>query len=250
MSDYLKGYLQVLPEFQRKTIKDIIVENQDLFEIKNVSDDEFKKLMDQLAKDHEQLTKFIAQYQKLDPDLWNNFFSNLYIDLNLMFLESNLSESAIVNYHRIFESIISDLKKEIDKLSQRIDELKLVNEGEEGLIVKSYDFTTKGQMETDRGKYGHLFQDRDGTQVSNVVIERNHDQYFAALGKRSETDCLKNQSGQPTAKIKVIDRRGKPIEMTKNPERYAVSNSIDGSNETYWAEVVLADEPIKMSITK
>lgn len=250
MEDYLKSYLEVLPESQRRRIEEVLKENEDLYSIRSVTEEEFRELVQRLIADHESLTTRIFQVDKLDEDLFNAFFSNAHIDLNMLFLEHKLAEAAATNYERLFDGILDELNKEVKALRNRVTTLRLTSEGEDGLIVKKYSFEDQSQMETDREKYGHLFVDRDGTPIADVAMERTHDQYYIVLGKTKEIDCIRDENGQPTATIEITERRGVPVQITDRPERYALKNAIDGSMETYWAEVVLTDQPINMPMKK
>lgn len=250
MEDYLRSYLEVLPDYQRQRIEEVLKENEGLYNIQSLSEDEFRELVRQLAEDHKPLTTRIPQMDKLDADLFNAFFSNLYVDLNMMFMEHLMAEAAATNYERLFDGILHDLAREVKALRARVESLRLVSEGEDGLIVKKYSFEDQSQMEADREKYGHLFVDRDGTPIPDAVLERTHDQSYIILGKHSEVDCLRNEKGQPTAQIEVKERRGVPVQIVDRPERYRLENAIDGSPETYWGEVVLSDRPIHMSMKK
>jgi uncharacterized protein YerC len=248
MQNYLTGYLQVLPEYQRKQIENILKDNNSLYNIQDVSEQEFSQMMKQLAVDHQPLTINTPQTDKLDADLYNSFFSSVYMDLNMLFLENHLIESATTNYDRIFEGIISDLNNEINALRERVDSLKLLNQGEDGLIVEKRSFESITEME-DPTKFSSLFVDRDGSSAVPVAFERVHDQYFCALSKTYTTDALHNDQGVTTATIAITDRRGTPITVN-NQDRYKLENAIDGSTDTYWAEVVLVTDPINIDMNK
>lgn len=253
MEDYLNGYLQVLPDYQRRKIEEIVKDNKDLYNFNSITEEQFKQIIDRLEIDHEQLTEFIPQLDKLDEELFNTFFSNVHVDLNLMFLESQLLENANANYGRIFDGMISDLQKEANALSKRVGSLRLVSEGEDGLIVKEYSFSDKSQMETDIENNKHLFLDRDQVdgeepETPSAIIERNHDNHYLTLEKTKEVDCIRDHNGKATAKIDVIDKRGTPVK--KNYDAWPTSKAIDGDPETYWAEVVLTDEPLHLGIEK
>ena len=250
MEDYLRSYLEVLPESQRRRIEEILKENEDLYNIRSVTEEEFRELVRRLAEDHQPLTTRIFQTDKLDEDLFNAFFSNVYVDLNMLFMEHGMAEAAATNYERLFDGILGELNREVKALRDRVSTLRLTSEGEDGLIVKKYSFEDQSQMETDREKYGHLFVDRDGTPINDVVLERTHDQYYIVLGKTKEVDCIRDENGQPAAKIEIKERRGVPVQILDRPERYALENAIDDSPETYWAEVVLTDKPINMPMKK
>lgn len=248
MEDYLQGYLQVLPDYQRKRIEDILKEHSNLYNISSVSEEQFGELISRLTDEHKPLTQALLQEDKLDPDRFNQFFTNMHVDLNLLFLETLLSESATTNYERIFDGIIGDLNREVRALSERVESLRLVSEGEDGLLVRKQNFENATDME-DRSAFASLFVDRDGTPAPSAVFEQKHDQYFVALGKTKETDALRNEQGLPSATIRVVERRGVPI-VTSETERYQLENATDSSPETYWAEVVLADEPITTAMKK
>lgn len=248
MEDYLKGYLEVLPEYQRRRIEDILKENSALYNIGSVTEKEFGEIITRLTEEHEPLTRPMLQIDKLDDGLFNSFFTNMHVDLNLLFLESLLSESATINYERIFDGILDELNKETRALKERVEGLRLTAESEDGIIVKQRNFESATEME-DRDNYSSLFVDRDGTPLASAVFERKHDQYFVALSKTKETDALRNAQGIPTARIQVLDRRGVPVNGNDS-ERYRIENAIDSSPETYWAEVVLTDEPITTAMKK
>jgi hypothetical protein len=248
MEDYLKGYLEVLPPYQRERIEDILKDNQDLYNISNVTEEAFREIIAQLAEEHKPMTSDAPQIDKLDADLFNSFFTNVHVDLNLLFLESLLIESATTNYERIFDGIISDLTKETKSLRDRVESLRLVSEGEDGLIVEKRSFESSTEME-DRDKFSSLFVDRDGKSIPSAVFENKHDQYFIALSKTNSVDALRDDQGNTTAAIKIEDRRGLPIKVDM-PDRYKLDNAIDGSQESYWAEVVLVDEPINSGMKK
>lgn len=248
MEDYLKGYLEVLPSYQRQRIEEILKDNQDLYNISSVNEKQFGEIIAQLAEEHKPMTSNAPQIDRLDADLFNSFFTNVHVDLNMLFLESLLIESATTNYERIFDGIISDLNKETKALRDRVDSLRLVSEGEDGLIVQKRSFESSTEME-DRDKFSSLFVDRDGTSIPSVAFEQKHDQYFIALSKTHHIDCLRDEQGTPTAVLKMEDRRGLVIH-TEIGERYKLDNAIDGSQETYWAEVVLANEPINSEMKK
>jgi hypothetical protein len=248
MDNYLAGYLEVLPAYQRERIEEILKNNQDLYNIASVTEEAFKEIIAQLAEEHKPLTGYIPQLDKLDSDLYNSFFGNVHIDLNMLFLESLLIESATTNYERIFDGIVSDLSKETKALRDRVDSLRLVSEGEDGLIVQKRSFESATEME-DREKFSSLFVDRDGSPIPSTSFERKHDQYFIGLSKTHQSDALRDEQGNTTATIKIEDRRGVPIAVD-NQERYKLENAIDSSPETYWGEVILTDEPINSEMKK
>jgi len=154
----------------------------------------------------------------------------------------------IANYDRILNGVLEDLRREVSKLAQRVQELDMRAKGEEGLYVKSYGFEEERKtdcMETDRVQYRHLFTDRDGSNVVDAVLEKDYHQHYLSLPKDKVVDCLKDR-GRITASIQVIDRRGMPI----TSKEHELVKAIDGSADTFWAEVVIADTPIEGTMKK
>lgn len=249
MEDYLKGYLDVLPEPEKRKVSEIIKSNQEVMSAIEYSEEELERAIEQLITKHKQLSKFLPQNEILDSQKHNEFFTNLYIDLNLLFLESDLIESALSSYNRLYEGILSDLRREIIALRQRVESLRLTSESENGIIVKSFHFSSDNEMEIYGESNAHLFLDRDGSEISPVTIERNWGDNRIILSKNMEEDRLRDKNGNVTAKIQIVDRRGIPVSHP-GESLYSIDKAIDNSNETYWAEVVLVDEPIRTKIIK
>jgi hypothetical protein len=239
MKDYLEGYLDVIPQSERTKIQEVLKSNREIVGA-SVTENEFIQIIKKILEDHKRLTEEVVQGERLGSNAYNQFFGNVQVDLNVMFAESNLIERALMSYDRLYDGIVADLAKEIKALRERVNSLRLVAEGEQGLIVKAVDFANSADIETDREKFAHLFKDRDGTDIEDIAIERNDDDSFLRLGLTKSIDKMRDAEGKVVAAIKVTDKRGAPMTQTK----YGIDNAIDSSRDTYWAEVVLTDEPI------
>lgn len=205
---------------------------------------EFAQLISRIMEDHEQLTEVVPQTERVSSQSYNQFFGNVQVDLDLMFAETDLVERALSSYERLYDGIIADLSNEIKALQERINNLRLVAEGEKGLVVKSFDFTSSAEMETDRTQYAHLFRDRDGSQISDVEVQKNSEASYLSLKMVSGKDRIRDESGKIIADLQIIDHRGIPV--TQN--NYPIANAIDDSRDSYWGEVVLTDEPIESAM--
>jgi hypothetical protein len=161
-----------------------------------------------------------------------------------MFAESSLVDQALQNYSRLYDGILADLSKEIKSLRERINNLHLVAEGEDGLIVKSFDFRNTTDAEMDRASFGYMFIDRDGTPIEDCLIQRSTDLSYLSLNKTRELDKIHDEAGRPVAQLALTDYRGTPVAKTT----YPVTNAIDDSAESYWAEIVLSDDPINIAM--
>lgn len=248
MDNYLNGYLEVLPPYQRQKIEEIIEENRSLYGITEVTEDAFRKLIEELAKSHQPASAMVPQVDRLDPELYNTYKMNMHIDLNALFLETLMMESAVANFESIFDGILSELEQAVGALKERVDGLRSIRPGEYGANIRKETFESKNSM-ADEVRYPNLFTDRDGTIVTPARFERQHDQYYITLPKTKQVDALRPR-GIPTATIEVVERRGRPVHINDGPERYHLDNAIDGNPSTYWAEVVLVDAPIKSEMRK
>lgn len=245
MENYLTGYLDVIPESERKKVSEVIKENEALMVAGGWSEAEFQKAIDELVHNHKKLSTNIPQKDVLDSVKHNTFFSNLQTDLTLLFAESDLIESGLNNYHRLYEGILSDLQKEITSLKQRVSLLRLTSESENGSIIRSFDFSTDANSEIYSAANSYLFKDRDNTNIVPVVVERNEATSMIMLDKIIVNDRIRDKDGKVTAQIAVVDRRGTPIDHEVKGT-YTIDKAIDNSMETYWGEVILSDEPIRV----
>lgn len=246
INSYLKGYLDVLPLSQRKEIERVLKSYQDIFDTV-FTEEEFKKVLAELADKHEPLSKILLQKDRLDPEIHNKIGANMYVDLNYLFHESLLVEKITASYEHIFDGMLADMKKEIEALEQRVDAIHFIKQGEQGLILRTHSFTSQEQLEVYDGATAHLFLDRNGKELPIAAIERSHDQYYLQLAKTKESNAALNEKGEVTAKIEVVDRRGIPLPTSDD---FPLLHALDGSIQTYWGEVVLSDEPIENSMHK
>jgi hypothetical protein len=109
------------------------------------------------------------------------------------------------------------------------------------------DFNTDSQIEVFTEGNQYLFTDRDNSPVGLAIIERDVESSRMVLNKTSDNDCLRDASGVVTATIEIIERRGVPIYHPKNG-LYGIDKALDNSNETYWGEVILSDQPLKVKM--
>ena len=248
MKTYLQDYLTILPQSDRQEVEKILTLNQELYEIQVINEEQFKELIGVLSKGIEQVTKLSKEDDKLEAKVFNQFFSGVSLDLENLYQRHLTTETVIANYDRILHGVLEDMRREVLKLQQRVAELDMRARGEEGLYIKSYGFEEERKsecMETDRIQYRHLFTDRDGTIVDDAVLERDYHQHYLALPKTQVVDALRD-NGRITATVEVVERRGIPVTSSEHD----LIQAIDGSLETYWAEVVVADSPIETKMTK
>lgn len=247
--EYLHNYLSVLPNYDRKEVEQLLQENMDLFDVKVITKEEFEALIQQLANRQEKVTTLTPTGEKIDAEHFNQMHSNVGLDLKRLYNSHLIIEKVIANYDRILRGTLDDVKREVDSLSTRVEELNLKAKGEDGLVVKTYGFEEKEKslyMETDRDQYAHLFLDRDGKSLPSASLNRSFHQHYLSLPIREVENALQNPNGATTAKIEVVYQAPNSISDRNHP----LGHAIDDSLETYWAQAVKTNAPAYSEITK
>lgn len=134
--EYLHNYLSVLPDYDRKEVEQLVQENMDLFDVKVITKEEFEALIQQLANRQEKVTTLTPTDEKVDAEHFNQLHSNVALDLKRLYNSHLIIEKVIANYDRILRGTLDDVKREVDSLSTRVEELNLKAKGEDGLVVK------------------------------------------------------------------------------------------------------------------
>ncbi|EMF0415764.1 hypothetical protein I4L69_001645 [Enterococcus faecium] len=241
MSTYLQDYLKAIPLVDAEKIRSVIQANQDTMIIQNLSEEEFERLIQYVSNKEAVQTKMVEIDKEITAEQFNEFYSNVQIDLLHLFTEQNLLEGIGENYERIYEGNLEDIRNHLNKLKQRASELDMESEGEEGLIVHSYNFdpTQMGKnIETNRENLSNqLWEDRDGTILNNADVDRNFHHYYACLSKENQMNLLVDEKGQSNATIEITYESPNVVAQPTN--NYEITNTIDGNVETFWYSVAL-----------
>lgn len=247
--DYIQDYLAVLPQYDREQVEMILKDNLDLFEVKAISKDEFEALIQQLSTKKEKLTIHKPTSEYVDADHFNEFYSNVALDFKSLYHSHMTSEKVIANYDRILSGTLNDIQREVNELSTRIEELNLKASNENGLIIKTFSFDEKDKhlyIENDREQYPHLFMDRDGSEIEDAAISRSFHQHYITLPLREVENALEDESNNISADISIEYARLEAKEFANHP----VAHAIDNSDETYWYQEIICDEPAYTKIPK
>ena len=172
------------------------------------------------------------------------------MDLSHLFPEQNSIERAGENYDTIYQGHLEELKKEIEALERRVEELKQQKRGEEGLILKTFSFEPDKQslyVEDYTQETAHLFVDRDGESLASASIERLYHTYYLSLDKTVETNVLQNAEGITTAQLEVLYES--PYTLDNNNENYRIEKAIDGDSNSFWFNVALKPNNARDSVS-
>lgn len=235
---YLNNYLKVIPKADADIIKENIYKNTELFEIKNLSEQEYEHLIEHLLSSEETETRPVIFPDVITADSLNDFYSSVAFDLHKLFPEQNNIEKLGENYERIYEGHLEELANEIEKIRYSVDRLSSKESMEENTIVESYSFepdlkSKNAEVYTEETAY--LFTDRDGAKRKIAAQEKLFHTYHLTLNKTEEVNLLVNDSGITTASIKVL-YESPHVLVNKNPE-YSIDKAIDGDSSSFWLNV-------------
>lgn len=234
----LSDYLKVIPKADADIIRQNIAENTELFEIQNLTEQEYENLIDSLIEEEKILTEPVELSEKILAEELNTFYSSVATDLHRLFPEQNNIERLGENYNRIYQGHLEELSNEIERLRTSVNRLQDVETIEENTIIIGYSFEPDRKEEVSElysSDTAYLYQDRDGTNLNPASQEKLFHTYHLVLNKEEATDLLINDKGITTAKLDVLYESPYVIE-NDNPE-YDIGKAIDGDEGTFWFNV-------------
>lgn len=235
---YLNNYLKIIPKADADIIRQNIAENTELFEIKNLSEQDYEALIDYLINSEGSITKPIAVSDTITAEELNKFYSNVAMDLHKIFPEQNNIERLGTNYERIYEGHLEELSNEIEKIRYSVDRLSNKEALEENLVIRSYSFEPDLRSENSESyteDTAYLYTDRDGSAAAPARQEKLFHTYHLTLDKTEEVDLLVNENGITTAKLEVV-YQSPYVVSSDNPE-YDIMKAMDGDSATFWRSV-------------
>lgn len=237
----LQDYLRVLPTVDKEVVRKEILKNKETLSIKNLTEEEFERLIQEVAIEEEPQTNPVKLSKKIMAEEFNEFYSNVELDLLHLFMEQNLLEGISENYDRIYSGNLNDLKEQLNQLKEKTAALDMEKEGEDGLIVQSYSFEPSGKSHNVETKglsaSDSLWIDRDGTLLDEAEVDRTFHKYYCGLSKKKQNNLLQNDDGETTAKIEVSYTSPYTVDI-ENPS-YGIDKTVDGNQDTYWYSVSL-----------
>lgn len=250
MESYIKSYLSILPESQRKRFEELIDVGE--HPVSGSEGEIEERIRDLLSKIGQQkmTMQLRLQGEETDSEAYNLTMREIVADLNSLYIESNLLDRLIVNHEQLNKAILGNLYKDLRKIENRIDTLNLLADNIEGYgTACREDFSSPGINES-REEFSALFIDRDGREIPH---DAEIDTFEGALKLRSSAkyDRIHTEvNGQPTtvAKIEILEQTGEGF-SDKDPN-YGPEKALDGKPDSFWGEVILADGVLKVPLQK
>lgn len=248
MSNYLDQFLSTLPQTQKQKLMELLELKQKEGYIK--SDTEFQAELERLLKQLDSTNAtptFQARHQtgKTDSKGYNSNLEEIAFDLSTLFAASNQIDSLMNDNQRLARSMLADIRKKISALNAEVDKQTLIMKNTDGFVEGVHEqYKAPQYTETDetnlailrKDRYGQFLASKYGVEIVSDALQ---------LASYETIDQLKNPYGRKLASIQVLNRIGTVATNTNNP----IDNAIDGSQETFWAEVILADDVITQDIS-
>lgn len=247
MATYLDQFLLTMSETQKQKLLELLEARKRQGLIK--SDYELQIELDRLIKELDKRNgspTFQARHQsgRISSHPYNDNLEEIHFDLQTLFQASNSINRLLTNNQQLSRSLLSEIRKKINTLESKISRYYLIFQNKSSSVDGIYEqFQTPEYTETDENVLALLRKDRRGQSVDPVYTAENSAGSLH-LSTSNAFDRLRTADGASIASIRVRNRVG-PV-ATNN--QHTVNFAIDGSNDTFWAETVLVDEPIIQDI--
>lgn len=238
MNKYLKGYLASIPRSEYESMIRFLKDN--ITDKLSLSEEQFQLILSQITEEHQPATEGRqAQYDEKPSDTYNDFFGNVYIDLNYLFKIIDLLYNAVDGFASLSSSYLSDIKAEIDKLEIMVKEIEAKESYGSNSVVVTETFKDTEMFEKYNDSTSYLFCDRNGEILPVVDIVHYDTSDYIMLKATKDIDLIHASDGRPLGKIDIVDYRGVPTATYSIAE-----NAIDNSPASFWDCSVISDEPI------
>ena len=231
---YLESYYNLIPKTQQERLLSVIKSRYDAVGQTPSDSDLAKQLKDLVAELGKPLGTPLIQlrkatkYGKIISKDYNNTMDEAYIDLGALFSQNN-TINRTMNVHRLLnQAVLQDIKVALSKVENDIMVHKIIKENKTGITdVKFNSFYKADNLSADK-----VFAAQMDTETNSVKLPKGLDNSSLTV------------DGLAMADIDLYHFGG-GIRGTVEDESHRKEAAIDGSSETFWAEVMLTDEPVK-----
>lgn len=233
---YLEAYYNLIPTTQQdrllssiKQSYDDVGVSADLATLQN----RLETLIAQLEKPlGEPLVKFrkAEKFSKIVSKDYNDTMDEVYADLGALFKQDNVIASTMIVHKALNDTVITDVQSALQKVENDIMVYKVLRENKTGITDAIFNTFYK-----------------DDNQVSPYVYKAWVDTYTNSvkLPPGSAQTAL-SINGLAMADI-TLNRYGGGVRGTLDNEEHSKERAIDEDLRTFWAEVILTDEPIRQT---
>jgi hypothetical protein len=231
MGKYLSAYLSSVPVGQRRAMLQLLERDKASGKIstKEEFDQSLQKMVEQLSAGKNFTTELNLTYP-VDPiigsDMFNNNFRSFFVALHGLFHQMNKADATVTRHRAVRRSDFTKLKAGINKLVEDISVFRYLRSDEEGWSEARF---------------------------SNFSNRRNANTTIQAAEVDEQTHNLRLRIGQARRLHQLTGSRPAKayIEQIGGGQQDAASKSFEPGNildnklDTFWAHLVLADEPLR-----
>jgi hypothetical protein len=231
---YLESYYNLLPSTQQSRLLSVLQSRANAgIQTPNQAD-----LSGQLVALIAQIRKPLGQpmvqlrkapkFAKMSSKDYNDTMDEVYVDLGALFNQDNAITSTTMVHDSLNEAVLKDISSALEKVSTDIEVHQIIKNNKVGI--------------TD-AKFNSFYKDDNTTAEDVFVAQIDTDTNAIKLPKGIDHSTI-STSGLSMAHID-IKRFGGGIVGTTEDEAHRKEKAIDGDGSTFWAEVILTDEPIR-----
>ena len=170
----------------------------------------------------------VAKFAKISTKDYNDTMDETYVDLGALFVQNNKIAKTIKAHELINDAFLIDINSAINKIENDIMVHKIVKENKTGIT----DAVFNSFYKNDNLSSDPVFSANMDTETNSVKLPKGVDQ--------SSLSVL----GLSMAEIE-LRHFGGGIRGMLDDDAHIKERAIDGDFHTFWAEVILTDEPIR-----
>jgi hypothetical protein len=170
----------------------------------------------------------VLKYAKMSSKDYNNTMDESYVDLGALFVQNNKIAKTIKIHELINDAFFTDINSSINKLENDIMVHKIIKENKSGIT----DVVFNSFYKNDNTSVDPVYSAQMDTFTNSVKLPRGIDQSSLSVQGLAMADI-------------ALTHFGGGIRGMLEDEDHTKERAIDGDSTTFWAEVILTDEPIR-----
>lgn len=235
MPEYLDAYRRILPESERGRLEQLLAVGPPEAQL---SEEEIRRIVEGVLDNR--LTMTLRPQGKMTDALsLNATLKELWADLSLLYEQSKQIGQAIDSHYSLHSGFLEQIEKGVARLERQLQDVAILADGQGYSHAVTDSFQDESLTQVDRTGKEHLFTDGYSIIEHNARIQ-DGDLFLAPSEEKS---LLRDETGT-TAAVEVLLQSASAY-RDENPV-YGPHAAIDGSPDTYWAEVILSPSVIKM----
>lgn len=231
-----------LNQLKDEMVSKVIASLTDMRYMTSSERDSYKNQITAKVKSNLLCTTLRLQSGLTNADDYNQTAYELYLDILTTFGYVNRLYEAISAHQNLNQSIINTLTSNLELLNDKLDEYEATigTAGSPGCIIEG--FRTVNRQESNRKYYTERYGER---MPLETWVKFNEDQENITLNYTRQQNVIVYKSGVQLGEIEITKQYGEGYIVARNQET-KLSNAIDTSGTSYWAETILSDAEFKV----